>query len=451
MKRVIITVFLLRIALSSPGLFAQEISWTLGDCVTYAIENNIELKRQKLQTETAGVNLVKSKLDVLPSLNFGSDAQLGFGRSIDPVTNLITFEQNFSNSYFLNSSIEIFSGFTTLNTISANKFMMKAGLENEKIAKNQLILDITTQYFQSLYAKGVESASKVQLDLSERQLFRITRMVETGKEAVSKQYEIQSRASADRLNYTIAQNNTSQALTTLKQMLQLEAGTAFDIIQPDLDNIMTTAPDYDTDSIFSIASNILPRLKAIEFELEASKKQVSAAKGSLSPSLEVGGTVYTGYYQILTEGTPTQDSFSEQLKNNNSQALYLTLAIPIFNNYVTGRNIKLARIRMNDTQLKLELEKNNLYSEVENACLDFNRSVDENAAAVANLAFNKKSFAAVEKKFESGLVDVTDYSAAQVTLFRAETETLRTKLQLIFRKLTIDFITTGDYEYIINQ
>jgi outer membrane protein len=415
------------------------------------MENNIELKRQKLQTETAGVNLVKSKLDVLPSLNFGSDAQLGFGRSIDPVTNLITFEQNFSNSYFLNSSIEIFSGFTTLNTISANKFMMKAGLENEKIAKNQLILDITTQYFQSLYAKGVESASKVQLDLSERQLFRITRMVETGKEAVSKQYEIQSRASADRLNYTIAQNNTSQALTTLKQMLQLEAGTAFDIIQPDLDNIMTTAPDYDTDSIFSIASNILPRLKAIEFELEASKKQVSAAKGSLSPSLEVGGTVYTGYYQILTEGTPTQDSFSEQLKNNNSQALYLTLAIPIFNNYVTGRNIKLARIRMNDTQLKLELEKNNLYSEVENTCLDFNRSVDENAAAVANLAFNKKSFAAVEKKFESGLVDVTDYSAAQVTLFRAETETLRTKLQLIFRKLTIDFITTGDYEYIINQ
>ena len=163
MKRVIITVFLLRIALSSPGLFAQEVSWTLGDCVTYAIENNIELKRQKLLTETAGVNLVKSKLDVLPSLNFGSDAQLGFGRSIDPVTNLITFEQNFSNSYFLNSSIEIFRGFTTLNTISANKFMMKAGLENEKIAKNQLILDITTQYFQSLYAKGVERASKVQL------------------------------------------------------------------------------------------------------------------------------------------------------------------------------------------------------------------------------------------------------------------------------------------------
>jgi outer membrane protein len=450
MKRVIFILIIAGIAMTDE-VVAQEKKWTLGDCVTYAIENNIELRRQRLQTETSEVNLLKTKLDVLPSLNFGSDAQLGFGRSIDPVTNLITFEQNFSNSYYLNSSVEIFSGFTTLNSISANKLMMKAGLENEKIARNQLILDITTQYFQSLYAKGVERASKVQLDLSERQLFRITKMVETGKEAVSKQYEMQSRASTDRLNYTIAQNNTSQALTTLKQMLQLEAGTAFDIIQPDLDTLMITAPDYHPDSIFSIASTILPRLKAIEFELEASKKQVSAAKGFFSPSIEVGGTVYTGYYQRLTEGTPTQDSFSEQLKNNNSQALYLSLAIPIFNNYVTGRNVKLAKIRMNDTQLKLELEKNNLYSEVENACLDFNRGVDENAAAVANLAFNKKSFAAVEKKFESGLVDVTDYSAAQVTLFRAETEALRTRLQVMFRKLTIQFITTGDYEYILSK
>ena len=159
MKRVIFILIIAGIAMTDE-VVAQEKKWTLGDCVTYAVENNIELRRQRLQTETSEVNLLKSKLDVLPSLNFGSDAQLGFGRSIDPVTNLITFEQNFSNSYYLNSSIEIFSGFTTLNSISANKFMMKAGLENEKIARNQLILDITTQYFQSLYAKGVERASK---------------------------------------------------------------------------------------------------------------------------------------------------------------------------------------------------------------------------------------------------------------------------------------------------
>jgi outer membrane protein TolC len=430
---------------------AQEKKWTLEDCINYAVTNNIGLQRQKLQTESAEVNLLKSKMDALPSLNFGSDARVGFGRSIDPVTNLITFKQNLSNSYSLNSTIQLFNGFTTLNTITANKFMLKAGLETEKITKNTLIVDIMGQYYQVLYSKGLENASKMQLDLSEKQLFRILKMVETGKEALSRQYEIESQVSADRLAYTIAQNSASQALTTLKQMLQLEPGSDFDILLPDLNNMLITDSSFNTDSIYNIASQTLPRLKAIDFELKASKKQVAAARGSLAPRLSVGGAVFTGYYKVISEDAVDQISFSSQLKNNNSQAVFLSLDIPIFNNYATARNIKLAKIRKDDTGLRLELEKNILYTEIENACLNFNRGKDEFAAAEANFEYNKKSFHAVEKKFESGLVDVTDYSAAKTTLFTAETEALRTKLQLLIRKLTIQFYSTGEYENIINN
>jgi len=448
MKKLIWVAILVLIACSHE-LSAQAKKWTLEDCINYAIENNIGLQRQKLQTETAEVNLTKSKLDMLPTLNFGSDANVGFGRSVNPVTNLITFKQNISNSYSLNSSIELFNGFATLNTVAANKFMLKAGLENEKITKNALILDITGQYFQVLYAKGLEDASKIQLDLSEQQLFRISKMVETGREAVSRQYEIESQVSGDRLNYTIAQNSASQAVTLLKQMLQLDNVPDFDIRTPDLDTLLISGTGFDTDSIFIIASEVLPRLKAIEYELKASEKQVAASKGYIAPRLEIGGAVYTGYYKVLSEDAEAQASFSEQLKNNNSQAVYVTLQIPIFNNYMTARNIKLAKIRKNDTELRLELEKNNLYTEIENACLNYNRGIDEYTAAEANLVFNKKSFNSVEKKFESGLVDVTDYSAAKTTLFTAETEALRTKLQLLFRRLTIQFCTTGDYENIV--
>ena len=430
---------------------AQEKKWTLEDCINYAVTNNIGLQRQRLQTQSAEINLTKAKMDVLPSLNFGSDARVGFGRSIDPVTNLITFKQNLSNSYSINSTIQLFNGFATLNTIAANKFMLKAGLETEKITRNTLIVDIMGQYYQVLYSKGLENASKMQLDLSEKQLFRILKMVETGKEALSRQYEIESQVSADKLAYTIAQNSASQALTTLKQMLQLEPGSEFDILMPDLNNMLITDSNFSTDSVYNIASQTLPRLKAIEFELNASKKQVAAARGNLAPSLSVGGAVFTGYYKVINEGAADQVSFSSQLKNNNSQAVFLSLNIPIFNNYSTGKNIKIARIRRDDTALRLELEKNNLYTEIENACLNFNRGKDEFAAAGANFEYNKKSFNAVEKKFESGLVDVTDYSAAKTTLFKAETEALRTKLQLLIRKLTIQFYSTGEYEKIINN
>ena len=153
------------------------------------------------------------------------------------------------------------------------------------------------QYYQVLYSKGLENASKMQLDLSEKQLFRITKMVETGKEALSKQYEIESQVSADKLAYTVAQNTTSQAITTLKQMLQLEPGNEFDILMPDLNNILITDNSFNTDSVYTYCcSSTLPRLKEIEYELKASKRQIAAARGYLAPSLSVGGQIFTGYY-----------------------------------------------------------------------------------------------------------------------------------------------------------
>lgn len=442
-------VLILILTILSCRINAQEKKWTLEDCINYAVANNISLQRQRLNSEVAETDLLKSRMDVLPSLNFGSNARVGFGRSIDPVTNLITFKQNLSNSYSLSSNIQLFNGFATLNTISANKFMLKAGLEKEKIARNTLIVDIMGQYYQVLYTRGLEDASRMQMELSENQVLRIRTMVETGKEALSKQYEIESQASADRLNYTIAQNSASQALTTLKQMLQLEPGTEFDIVMPDLNNVLMADNTFNPDSIYDIASEVLPRLKAINYELKASKKQVAASRGNLAPRLVAGGSVFTGYYKVIAEGAGDQDSFTTQLKNNNSQAVFLSLDIPIFNNYLTGRNIRLAKIRKNDNQLRLELEKNTLYTEIENACLNYNRGKDEFSAAESNYNYNIKSFSAVEKKFESGLVDVTTYSAAKTTLFRAETEALRTKLQLLIRELTIQFYSTGEYENLV--
>ncbi len=427
-------------------LNAQEKKWTLEECITYAVTNNITLQRQRLQTEIANADLLQSKLGLLPSLNAGSDGRVGFGRSVDPVTNLITFKQNISHSYYITSNFNLFSGFSSMNTIAANRFMMKAGLENEKVARNTLIIDILGQYYRVVYTKGLEQASAMKLGNSEEQLNRILKMVETGKEALAKQYEMESRVSADRLDYTIARNTSNQALTSLRQMLQMAPAVSFDVVVPELDNMIIIDETFKTDSIYNIAAETLPRLKAIEYELNANKKQFAAAKGLAIPSLSAGGQLFTGYYRVIGEGSGEQVSYSSQLKNNSSQAIFLSLDIPLFNNYRTGRNIKLAKIRRDDAVLKLELEKNTLYTEIENACFDYNRGKDEYIAAKSNLEYNNKSFEAVEKKFESGLVDVTDYSLAKTTLFQAEMESLRTSLQLMIRRMSIQFYTTGEYE-----
>jgi outer membrane protein len=450
MKRIYLIISLL-IVLCFQEISAQVKKWTLEDCINYAVTNNIGLQRQKLITQSKQADLLTARMNLLPNLNAQSNLQVANGRSIDQ-SNAIAFNKNLTNTLGVGSNIVLFNGFTEVNTIAANKFMLKAGLESEKIVRNSLIADILGQYYQVLYDRGLESASKMQLDLSEKQVFRITKMVETGKEALAKQYEIESQYSSDKLSFTIAHNTASQAITTLKQMLQLEPGTEFDIVTPDLNNTLITDSSFSTDSVYMLASQNLPRLKEIEFELIASKKQIAAARGNLAPRLTANGQIGSYYYNILNAGDGvSQNSYSRQINGNLSKQVLLTLNIPIFNNFVTYRNIKVAKIRKNDNELRLEQEKNNLYTDIENACLNYNRGKDEFTAANANFFYNTQSFASVEKKFDSGLVDVTEYSVAKTTLFKAETEALRTKLQLLIRKLTIQFYSTGEYENLVNQ
>jgi outer membrane protein len=450
MKRTYLIISLL-IVLCFQELSAQVKKWTLEDCINYAVTNNIGLQRQRLLTLSKEADLLASRMNLLPNLNAGSQLYLANGRSIDQ-TNAIVFNKNLTNTLGVFSNLVLFSGFTEINTISANKFMLKAGLESEKITRNTLITDIIGQYYQVLYARGLEDASKMQLDLSEKQLFRITKMVETGKEALAKQLEIQSQVSTDRLSYTIAHNTTSQSITTLKQMLQLEPGSEFDILIPDLDNILIMDSSFSPDSVYQLAAQNLPRLKEIEYELTASKKQIAAARGNIAPKLTLNGQVSSYYYEVLNPGDGVvQNPYSKQINGNLNKQAMLTLNVPLFNNLSNYKNIKQAKIKRNDTELKLQLEKNNLYTDVENACLNYNRGKDEYAAANANYYYNTKSFDAVEKKFENGLVNVTDYALSKTTLFRAKTEALRTKLQLLIRKLTIQFYSTGEYSNLVDQ
>jgi outer membrane protein len=447
----ILSILSLLIIFCFPDINAQVKKWTLEDCINYAVTNNIGLQRQRLLTESKRVDLLTSTMNLLPNLNGQSQLQVANGRSIDQ-SNAIAFNKNLTSTLGIYSNVILFNGLSEINTIAANRFMLKAGLESEKIARNSLITDLIGQYYQVLYARGLENASKMQWDLSEKQRFRITKMVETGKEALSKQYEIESQASSDKLSYTIAHNTASQAITTLKQMLQLEPGSEFDILVPDLSNTLITDSSYSPDSVYTLAAQKLPRLREIEFELKASKKQIAAARGNIAPRLSAGGGIGSYYYNILNAPAGTvQNSYSRQINGNLSKQVTLTLSIPVFNNLSTYRSIKLAKIRRNDTELKLELERNSLYTDIENACLNYNRGKDEFTAANSNYFYNTKSFSSVEKKFEAGLVDVTDYTLAKTTLFKAETEALRTKLQLLIRKLAIQFYSTGEYESLVKQ
>ncbi|MGB1316669.1 MAG: TolC family protein, partial [Flavobacteriales bacterium] len=110
-----LVVFTLLLAGWNTSFAQDENKWSLERCISYAIENNIQIKQSALQKESARLDKTQSLAQLFPSLNASTGFNTNFGRNIDLATNTYVNEQTNSNSFYLGSNIPLFNGFRQLN------------------------------------------------------------------------------------------------------------------------------------------------------------------------------------------------------------------------------------------------------------------------------------------------------------------------------------------------
>ncbi len=444
LKYLFIIIIVIFQTVSSAGLSQAQERWSLEQCLDYALENNIALKRSRISTDRNKSNLLTRKLELLPDLRLQSSGSMNYGRSVDPVTNTITFNQNLSNYYYLGTGITIFRGFAQLNRISAAKFMQMSSKQAEEEQKNLLALDIVNAYYSALMAKGTVKSATEQLELSRTQLHKTQVLVETGAESRTTLLEMQSQLSNDELLLSQARTSAGIALEQLRLLLQLEPGLPFDITDKEVSVIVRTDESVNTDSIYNTSLGLLPRIKTLELQKNALQKELNATKGLSVPELSLYAGWRTGYYDAMVTGEdPTP--FIEQMRNNTNQNIGLSLNIPLFSNWNNRNKVKQARLDLKDAEMQLDHEKNALYNEVSKACFELVSVRDEYLSAIDNLEFNKLSFEAVSKKFETGLASATEFAEAKKSLFAAEINLLSAELQYKLKETTVKFFMTGEW------
>ena len=88
---------------------AQKV-WTLEDCLDYAVENNITVKKTVLDKTTASLNYQQQKNNKLPTIYGSSSLGLTNGSSIDPITSSFVNQNILSNSFGLSGNMTIYQG-----------------------------------------------------------------------------------------------------------------------------------------------------------------------------------------------------------------------------------------------------------------------------------------------------------------------------------------------------
>lgn len=424
----------------STSLFSQE-KWSLERCIEYALENNLQIKLQELNTRMNQNYLLQSKASILPSLNAGSSQSFTYGRSIDFFTNLPVDDNNQAFSYQVTSQFNIFNGFQTINTIKQNSLLLKASEKDLEKMQNDISLNIAAAYLQILFAIEQLGIAQNQAETSGLQVERTKALVDAGSLPMGSLLEIQAQLAVEELRLVNAKNTLSMSYLTLTQFLDLPSSKEFEIEIPDFANFPIESLAYSVDEIFGTALDIQPQIQSGELNLQSAMKGLSIARGRRSPRLTLNG-YYQSTYRILVRdgevfGNP--DPFWDQLDNNQSKSFSIGLSIPIFNAYQVSTGIKNARINVQNYDYQLQIRKNQLYKEIQQAYADAVSAFENYQASTKAVTSSEEAFRYTEQRFNVGLVTSVDYNTSKNQLTRVQSDLLRSKYEYIFKINILEF------------
>lgn len=454
-------------------LSAQEKEiWTLEDAVQYAVKHNLSIRQNEVNARLARLRADQSKLSQLPNFNASGNYGRSYGRSVDPTTN--QFVSGTSYDFIglsANADVLLFGWFQKRNTITANNLSMRAAEADLDQIKDDISLNVATAYLRILLTKEQIKVAGKQVELSKAQLSQTRRFADAGRVPELSVAQLEAQLSNDSANLIQAISDYNSSILDIKALLNFEFRDAFDVEEPEVKvaaeqfNVI----DMDAEDIYREARKHLGTVKSSELKLQASQKNMSAAKGALFPQIALSGQIGSNYsttykdykingasfntvngtyaigadtipvYQVTPTFTTSTTPIGKQLDNNFRQTISLGMNIPLFNGWQAQYNLKQAKLNvvsqeLNKYQVELTLKQN-----VYKAYNDAKNSIQKYYAAERAADAAQRAFDFAQKRYDLGLTNTVEYLTTQNTLYSAESKLASAKYDLIFKIKVIDY------------
>lgn len=410
------------------------VPWSLEKCIGYAKEHNLQIKQSQNMVEQSRNNILQSKMDFLPNIDASASHNMSWGRSVNMQTlEIIQNKLSQSTSLSASASVAVFNGLAKINTLKSNQTQLLISEQQVEKLKNDITIQITRAYLQVILAREIEKTAKENLESIAHQVEKSKQLVDAGSQAYSTLLEMKAQYANEMSSLVDAQNNVRANLLTLTQLLDLSPDDAASlaIVEPSA-NIDTLSGVEAMNSVYEKAL-ALPQIKAAELTLDKSRLDLKVQRARLYPSISASA----GYGTFFTDGQG--GAFFPQLDKNKQHSVGFSLNVPIFNGLGYRTNVKNAKLAVENSRIDLEIQKQNLYKDVQTAYNEEFSAMQKLKAAGAALESIKESFTYTENKFNVGALSGTDYRVAKANLFKAQSDYLQAKYQYIFESKILDF------------
>ncbi|RZK49142.1 MAG: TolC family protein [Pedobacter sp.] len=435
-KQVTTLLGIIALGITSNEVVAQEVI-TVQQAIEKTLENNLQVKNAKLNERLAEVNFEQSKFALYPSLNFGNNNSMNWGRN-QSASGLFENTQRFSMSANLSSGVDLFNGFSKINQIKQNKTLVSASETSTDKVKNDLILQVFTSYLQILFNKDLLVAAQDQLKVAQAQFNQQDILMQEGNKTLADVSQAKSQVATAELNVTNAQNNLAISYLTLAQLMDIPSSTVYEVQVPNIADFSYNQGNLNPEEIFNSALNTFPDIKLAQLNTEASRIGISVAKGNMMPRISMNGSFGSSYFYSYHANIPNA-TFAEQFKNNQGKGVGISLQIPIFNGLQARSSVTRARINLMQNETQEQLAKNNLNKVIYQAIADLKAAEARFESTTKAFLAQKDAFFAISERYNVGLVNSVEFNTSQTNRNKAELDMIQAKYDLLFRAKVIDY------------
>lgn len=340
-------------------------TWTMQQCMQYAVVHNHEVKRTALELDNYKAMETGAVGRFLPAVDAGIGAQYNFGRAIDPETNTYTDVSTFYNGYSVQAMLPLFDGFSRIHALKAAKASVLMGHHALRNHQDEVALRVLQAYTNAAYYEGMIRMAEEKRQETDLLLRQTRIMEEVGRKSAADVALVESQQAEAAYELTRQQNLLASAMLELKKEMSFPLSDSLSICLGDSvgSGGITGSDNMVGSGGFVIHQSIAqqhPELQRARYQMEVSQHEWHQARGSLFPTLSLSAGLSTTYYKTLHN--EASETFGKQLKNNMGEYLGISLSIPLFNRLQTLTSIRKAKnnYRMSQeafAQKQLELEK----------------------------------------------------------------------------------------------
>ncbi len=426
---------------ASATLSAQDgKTWTLEDCINYALEKNIQLQQNKISLQETEEDVKNAKSALFPSLSFNTGHNLvnrPYQENSATVngTEIISSSRNttYNGSYSLSAQWTLWNGNKRLNNLKQQKKNRDIAQLTVAETENELKEQIAQLFIQILYADESIQINKGTLEVSKATCERARTLFEEGSISKADLAQLEAQASNDQYQVVTAESTLRNYKLQLKQLLELDGTAEMELELPELsdEHVMELLPSQA--DVYRTALASRPEIQSGKLNVDNAKLNISYARAGYMPTISLSASTSS------TTNNASQNNWAQQMKYGWNNMIGISLSIPIFDQRQTKSAVRKAKLQYSASQLNLMTQEKELYATVEELYLNALNAQQQFAAAEAKVESSQTSYDMTSEQFNLGMKNTVELLTEKNNLLSAKQEQIQAKYMAILNRTLLNF------------